>query len=103
MIEEIEMGISRKEAFERLAERIDIFEVTMFTSSIVQSIEKGSMGIVEVLKKQSDEMWNHRKELTRELAEKASIKLFFPLLLFVLPAMMIFLLSPAIFSLKEFF
>ena len=43
MIEEIEMGISRKEAFERLAERIDIFEVTMFTSSIVQSIEKGSI------------------------------------------------------------
>lgn len=100
-IMEIEMGFSRVEAFERMRDRVQVTELSVFLSSLTQSIEKGSSGISELLKKQSEEMWKKRKEDAKELAEKASIKLFLPLLVFVLPAMMIFLLTPAVLSLVE--
>lgn len=96
---EIEMGFTRVDALMRMMDRIQVTELSMFLSSLTQSIEKGSSGIAELLKKQSAEMWLKRKENAKELAEKASIKLFLPLLLFVLPAMMIFLLTPAVLSL----
>lgn len=100
---EIEVGISRTEAFERMIDRVQVTELSIFLSSLIQSIEKGSSGISNLLKKQSDEMWMKRKEKARALAEKASIKLFLPLLLFVLPAMMIFILTPAVLSLIKMF
>lgn len=96
---EIQMGFSRVDAFERMMDRVQVTELSIFLSALTQSIEKGASGIGEMLKKQSTEMWQKRKENAKELAEKASIKLFLPLLLFVLPAMMIFLLAPAMLSL----
>jgi len=103
MLAEINMGVSRKQAFERMADRVEVHEVTLFTSAIVQSLDKGAAGIVLILNSQSAELWSHRKEKARELAEKASVKLFLPLLVLVLPAMLIFLLSPAAFSLMTMF
>lgn len=98
---EIQMGFSRIDAFERMMDRVQVTELSIFLSSLTQSIEKGASGIGELLKKQSSDMWQKRKEHAKELAEKASIKLFLPLLMFVLPAMMIFLLTPAVISLLE--
>lgn len=98
-IMEVEMGFTRVDAFERMMDRVQVTELSVFLSSLTQSIEKGASGISELLRKQSDEMWKKRKENAKELAEKASIKLFLPLLMFVLPAMMIFLLTPAVLSL----
>lgn len=100
---EIELGVSRVEAFERMINRVQVTELSVFLSALIQSIEKGSYGIAKLLKKQSDEMWMKRKEKARTLAEKASIKLFLPLLFFVLPAMMIFILTPAVLSLLTMF
>lgn len=100
---EVDMGFSRTEAFERMIDRVQITELSIFLSALIQSIEKGSTGIAQLLKKQSDEMWKKRKEKAKEMAEKASIKLFLPLLLFVLPSMMIFILTPAILSLLKMF
>ncbi len=98
---EIEMGLSRIEAFERMVDRVQVTELSIFISAIIQSIEKGSSGVSNLLKKQSDEMWKSRKERAKAMAEKASIKLFLPLLVFVLPSMMIFLLTPAVLSLVQ--
>jgi len=100
---EIDVGFSRVEAFERMMDRVEVTEMSLFLSSLIQSIEKGSSGIADILKKQSDEMWKRRKEKARELAEKASIKLFLPLLLFVLPALLLFVLTPAVMSLIHMF
>ncbi len=100
---EVEIGVSRIDAFERMIERVQVTELSIFLSSLIQSIEKGSSGISRLLKDQSDEMWKKRKSKAKGLAEKASIKLFLPLLLFVLPAMMIFILTPAVLSLITMF
>lgn len=101
--EEIKIGIGYTDALENLAKRIDIEEMNYFISALIQGIEKGSSGLAIVIKEQAKESWDIRKSVAKELAEKASLKLFFPLLGLVLPAMMIFLLGPMIFSMAEMF
>ncbi|HYE67365.1 MAG TPA: type II secretion system F family protein [Anaerovoracaceae bacterium] len=99
----IRVGIPQREAFEQLADRIHSEELTLFVSVIVQTLEKGSSGMTKVLREQSNEAWQKRKSKAKELGEKASIKLFLPLISLTLPALMIFLIAPAIFSILKFF
>ena len=103
LLDEIEMGQSRVNALKRLNERVALKEVSIFTSLLIQGIEKGAYGLSDSILLYSEELWKIRVEQAREMAAKASIKLFLPLLLLVLPAMMIFILSPAIFSIINMF
>ena len=100
---EIEMGLSRTQALKRLDERLMVNEVTLLVSLFTQGIEKGSYGLSRTVITFADELWNSRVERARTMAAKASIKLFLPLLLLVFPAMMIFILSPAVFSIMQLF
>lgn len=100
---EISLGISQKEAFNNLSNRVRVEEITLFVSGLTQTLEKGSSGITRLLREQANDAWQKRKITAKELGEKASIKLFFPLVLFIFPALMIFLISPAIFSIIKFF
>jgi tight adherence protein C len=102
-LQEITVGIPQKEAFENLANRVLVEELTLFVSVLIQTIEKGSAGITIILRDQANLAWVKRKSKARELGEKASIKLFLPLIGFILPALMIFLIVPAIFSILKFF
>jgi len=101
--DDIRMGISPQIALEGFAQRVDIDEINYFVSSLMQGLDKGSSGISKVIKMHAKESWETRKSLAKELAEKASMKLFLPLLLLVLPAMVIFLLGPMIFSMIDMF
>lgn len=101
--EDIQMGSSPKLAFEALAQRADVEEINYFVSSLIQGLEKGSAGISEIIKMHARESWDSRKALAKELAEKASMRLFMPLLFLVLPAMIIFLLGPMFFSMVDMF
>lgn len=102
-LEDIKIGISQKEAFERLCERCTVEEIHAFVSTIIQAIEKGNSGITVLIRKQAEESWESRKQKAKELAGKASLRLFFPLLLLVFPAFIIFLVGPIIFSIVEMF
>ncbi|OEF99140.1 hypothetical protein BHF71_10070 [Vulcanibacillus modesticaldus] len=102
-LQEISVGIPQKEAFENMADRVLVDELTLFVSVLIQSLEKGAGGVTQVLREQANEAWNRRKSKAKELGEKASIKLFLPLIGLALPALMIFLITPAIFSLLKFF
>ncbi|MDR6551567.1 type II secretion system F family protein [Paenibacillus qinlingensis] len=102
-LQQISVGIPQKEAFEGLATRVRIDEITMFVSVLTQTLEKGSSGITHVLREQANESWAKRKGIAKELAGKASIKLFLPMIGLVLPALMIFLIVPAVFSILKFF
>ncbi|WP_127580764.1 type II secretion system F family protein [Paenibacillus koleovorans] len=102
-LQEISVGIPQKEAFQNMADRVLVEELTLFVSALIQTLEKGSSGITQVLREQATEAWSNRKSRAKELGEKASIKLFMPLIGLILPALMIFLLSPAIFAILKFF
>lgn len=100
-LEEIHIGVSQQEAFLRLSKRCNIDEITYFVSALTQGLEKGNSGITKIIRKQAKESWDKRKYKAKELAEKASMKLFMPLLLLVFPAFIIFLIVPMVFSLFQ--
>lgn len=102
-LDEITIGIPQREAFENMIRRVLIDELTIIISTIIQTLEKGSAGMTHVLREQANQSWQKRKSRARELGEKASIKLFLPLIAFILPALMIFIVSPAVFSIIQFF
>jgi len=97
------MGMSQKEALQNMAIKCEVTELSLFVSALVQGLEKGSAGVAELLKNQAQESWSKRKQQAEKLAQQASIKLFFPLLLLAFPAMMIFLLGPIVISMLQFF
>lgn len=103
VLEDIKIGIPVKDAFINLSQRSNVDELSYFVSAIVQGLEKGAAGITKVIKEQAQESWEKRKHKAKELAEKASMKLFLPLLFLVFPAYMIFLLGPMVFSVIQLF
>ncbi|HEY2422146.1 MAG TPA: type II secretion system F family protein [Neobacillus sp.] len=94
-LEEIRLGKTRREALSGIRERIDVDEIRAFISSVLQA-EKLGIGMVQVLRIQSNEVREKRKQRAEETAMKAPIKMLFPLVLFIFPSLFIVLLGPAI-------
>lgn len=94
-LEEIRLGKTRREALGGVKERITADEVSLLISSIIQA-ERLGIGMVQVLRVQSHEVREQRKQRAEEEAMKAPIKMLFPLVLFIFPSLFIVLLGPAI-------
>lgn len=94
-LEEIRLGKTRREALSAIRDRLGVDEVKSFISSILQA-EKLGVGMVQVLRVQSSEVREQRKQRAEEEAMKAPIKMLFPLVLFIFPSLFIVLLGPAI-------
>lgn len=94
-LEEIRLGKTRREALSGIRERLEVDAVNSFISSILQA-EKQGIGMVKVLRAQSQEVREQRKQRAEEAAMKAPIKMLFPLVLFIFPSLFIVLLGPAI-------
>lgn len=103
VLEDLNVGFLQRDAFNRMVERCQVPEISVFVFTLNQSIEKGTTGVAQTLKEQAQEIWEQRKIHAKELGEKASVKLFFPMLLLVFPCLLIFLLGPVIFSLIQIF
>jgi tight adherence protein C len=95
-LQEIAMGQAQGVAFVAMAKRCGQPELAQFVSILVQGLEKGSSGVVKILKGQARECWLNRRKHAEELAQKASFKLFLPLLIFFFPAMAMLVLGPAV-------
>lgn len=93
--EEMEMGVSRAVALRNLANRVDVEELTQFVAILVQA-ERIGMSYADVLHSQAGQMRILRQLRSREIANKLPAKMILPLVLFILPAMLIVILGPAI-------
>jgi tight adherence protein C len=94
-LEEIRLGKTRREALSGIRDRVEVDEVRSFISSILQA-EKLGIGMVQVLRIQSSEVRDQRKQRAEEQAMKAPIKMLFPLVIFIFPSLFIVLLGPAL-------
>jgi tight adherence protein C len=94
-LEEIRLGKTRREALLGVRERLVLDEIRIFISSILQA-EKLGIGMVQVMRVQSHEVREQRKQRAEEAAMKAPIKMLFPLVLFIFPSLFIVLLGPAL-------
>jgi tight adherence protein C len=101
-LEEMRLGKTRREALSGIRERLGVDEVKSFISSILQA-EKLGVGMVQVLRVQSSEVRELRRQRAEEEAMKAPIKMLFPLVLFIFPSLFIVLLGPAIIQFIETF
>jgi len=93
-LKEMELGLSRRDAFHNLKRRTDVPELSNFILAVMQADALG-IPIGRVLKTQSTEMRNKRRQWAREKAAKLPVKMLFPLMLFIFPAIMIVILGPA--------
>jgi tight adherence protein C len=94
-LEEIRLGKTRREALSGIRDRLDVDIVKAFISNVLQA-EKLGIGMVRVLRVQSNEVREQRRQRAEETAMKAPIKMLFPLVLFIFPSLFIVLLGPAI-------
>ncbi len=97
LLRELQLGRPRAEALSDLARRMDLADLTAFVSAVVQADELG-VGIASVLRAQSEQMRALRRQRAQEAALKVPIKMLFPLIFLVFPAMFIVLLGPAVLS-----
>ncbi|MFZ3589160.1 type II secretion system F family protein [Bacillus sp. DJP31] len=101
-LEEIRLGKTRREALSGIRDRLSVDEIKILISSIIQA-EKLGIGMVQVLRIQSVEVRDRRKQRAEEEAMKAPIKMLFPLVLFIFPSLFIVLLGPAVIQFLETF
>ena len=95
VLEEVRLGRTRKEGLTAMIGRVPIEELKSLVFSIIQA-EKLGIGMVTVLRVQTEEGRQMRTQRAEEKAMKAPVKMLFPMVLFIFPALFIILLSPAI-------
>ena len=91
--QEMQAGSSRKDALIRLAERVGIDEFRALVTFLTQTEEMGG-SIARSLRVYAETMRDKRSQAAEEAARKTVIKLIFPLVFFILPAIFIILLVP---------
>jgi tight adherence protein C len=97
---EVRAGQNRVQAWRHLTDRNKVDAVRMLVTILVQADQFGT-GISRTLRTHSDTMRTQRKRKVEELAAKTSVKLVFPLVLFVFPSFFVVVLGPAIIRLVE--
>lgn len=94
LLQEIRVGVPRREALQALSRRCNVADVSLFVTSLVQADQLG-VSIGNVLRVQSAAARDKRRQRAQEKAMKAPIKMLIPLVLFIFPAIFIVLLGPA--------
>ena len=96
---EIMNGKPEMEAYEDFAKRCRVKEITKFITAVIQNLKKGNSDLVPLLKLQSNECWQLRKNMAKKLGEEASTKLVLPLMIMFVGILIIVTL-PAVMQLR---
>jgi tight adherence protein C len=99
---EIQLGLSPGEALKKLAQRCGLEEVRDLASTILQSEQYGA-SVAKMFRTYADSYRIERQQRAEEMAQKAAVKILFPTLLFIFPAIFIVLLGPAAFQMAKIF
>jgi tight adherence protein C len=102
VLNELGIGESRAQALRRMANRVDIPELTSVTTSLIQSEQLGTP-LGNVLRTQASESRTRRRIAAEEQATKAPVKMVLPTGLFIVPATFIVLIAPAMITIFQAF
>jgi len=102
MLQDIQLGMPRTDALEALAQRCNVADLRHFVTAIRQA-ERYGLAIANVLRVQSTEMREKRKQRAEEHAMKIPIKVLFPLILCILPSLFIVIMGPAVLRMIDAF
>ena len=98
MVNEVQLGYTRRDALKRLALRTGLPEVRSFVGLIIQSDELGT-SLVELLRNYATDMRFRRLNKAEKLAAQAATKMLIPLFIFIFPTVFIMMLAPMMKSL----
>ncbi|PZS32171.1 MAG: secretion system protein TadC [Pseudonocardiales bacterium] len=102
VLQEMQIGVGRPAAMRALAERTDQPELRGFVSAMVQADTFG-IPIANVLRIQASEMRLKRSQRAEEKAQKVPVKILFPLIFCILPALFVVVIGPAAISIVRTF
>ena len=92
-LQEMQIGVSRIDALRHLSDRTEVPELDGFVLSMIQA-DKYGVGVAAVLRAQSTELRQKRRQRAEETAQKIPLKLLFPTIFMILPALFIVILGP---------
>jgi tight adherence protein C len=92
---ELRLGKSRKEALRNIIWRTGVPDLSQFITAIIQADQLG-VSIANVLRIQSEQMRMRRRQRAEELAQKAPLKMLFPMAIFIFPSIFVVILGPVV-------
>ena len=102
MLQEIQLGVPRADAFRNLAERTDVEELNTFSLAMIQADVFG-VSIASVLRTQAQQLRIKRRQRAEAKAQQTPVKIVFPLILCILPALFIVIVGPGAIRIWESF
>lgn len=102
LLQDIRIGMTRRDALRAMAARCDLQDVSLFVTSIIQAEQLGA-SISQTLVMQAANIRERRRLYVRGEALKAPIKILFPLILFIFPALLVVIGVPIALSLMKAF
>ena len=100
MLDDIRMGAVRRQALRLMGERCDVQDVALFTTAVIQAERLGT-SMATTLNNQAENMRERRRQYIKAEALKAPVKIVFPLIMFIFPALFVVTLLPAILGLSD--
>lgn len=93
VVQDVQLGRPRNEALRAMSDRIGLPDVRTLVSSIVQA-EQFGITIGSVLRSQSEELREKRRQRAEEYAQKIPVRILFPLIFFILPSVFVVVVGP---------
>lgn len=100
MLQEMQFGLSRVEALKAMAARTTVVELRTLVSSLVQASKLG-IPIATVMREQASEMRIRRRQRAEEAAQKVTVKILFPLIFCLLPALFVVVMGPGVLNIVK--
>ncbi|MFS8101290.1 type II secretion system F family protein [Lentzea alba] len=100
VLQEMQIGKSRNQALRALTDRTTVGELRAFVSALAQAGELG-VPIASVLREQAREMRVRRRQRAEEQAQKVPVKILFPLVVCLFPAMFVVIIGPGAISIAR--
>lgn len=102
MLEDVRMGLPRRQALRMMGERCEVQEVALFVTAIIQAERLGT-SLGKTLNNQAINMRERRRQAVKAEAMKAPVKMIFPLVLFIFPSIFVIVLLPALLNMMKNF
>jgi len=99
-LQEMQIGKSRSQALRALADRTTVPEARTFVSALVQASDLG-IPVARVLREQSKEMRVRRRQRAEGKAQQVPVKITFPLILCIFPALLVVVLGPGVINIAH--
>jgi tight adherence protein C len=100
VLQEMQIGKSRTEALHAMGDRTTVPEFRAFVSALVQAGELG-ISVAKVLREQAKELRLRRRQRAEEQAQKVSVKIMFPLVVCLFPALFVIVIGPGVISIMH--